>query len=259
MKVNVKRLFTCLAVGALVLMIAGPGATPAGADDSAFSWGGVYVGAHFGYGWGNADTSVTPLPNAVLFSDMLPQTRRPDPAGVLGGVQVGYNWHKGIFVIGAETDFSGSGMTGSEMVSPITTNNGTPYPGTGYIEVHQDTDWLGTLRLRLGVTPVSRLLIYGTGGMAYGHVHYSANSNFMPFGTIQYPASFTKTKVGWTAGGGVEIALGKRWSIKTEYLYYDLGSESVVANPVPPNPPFHVEYTWETAAHTVNIGINFRF
>lgn len=30
--------------------------------------------------------------------------------------------------------------------------------------------------------------------------------------------------VGWTAGGGVEWKFDRRWSIKAEYLYVDLGS-----------------------------------
>jgi outer membrane immunogenic protein len=76
---------------------------------------------------------------------------------------------------------------------------------------------------------------------------------------FQYPASFSKTKTGWTAGGGVEVGISKRWSWKAEYLYYDLGRESFTANPVPANPPFQVAYRWETRAHTFTTGINFRF
>ncbi len=116
----------------------------------------------------------------------------------------------------------------------------------------------------MGITPTPRLLIYGTGGLAYGHVNYSANSDFRPgvptqILFFQYPVSLSKTKTGWTVGGGAEVGINKHWSWKAEYLYYDLRKESLTANPVPANPPFQVAYTWETKAHTFNAGINFRF
>lgn len=34
------------------------------------------------------------------------------------------------------------------------------------------------------------------------------------------------TKVGWTAGGGIEGQLMGNWTAKGEYLYVDLGSQS---------------------------------
>jgi outer membrane immunogenic protein len=36
--------------------------------------------------------------------------------------------------------------------------------------------------------------------------------------------SISNTKVGWTAGGGAEWMFLPNWSVKVEYLYYDLGS-----------------------------------
>ena len=32
------------------------------------------------------------------------------------------------------------------------------------------------------------------------------------------------TKIGWTVGGGTELALGGNWTAKFEYLFVDLGS-----------------------------------
>ena len=48
-------------------------------------------------------------------------------------------------------------------------------------------------------------------------------------GPAIYPAvfstgSFSGTRVGWTAGGGLEWLFAPNWSVKAEYLYYDLGS-----------------------------------
>lgn len=224
------------------------------------SWQGLYAGVHFGYGLGNGDTTINPLPTAAIFINLAPQNQNPNPQGILGGVQVGYNYQMGKFVIGAETTFSLTDMRGTKTVSPITQNNGTPFPGAGNnISTHESTDYFGTVRLRAGAAPVPKLLLYATGGLAYGQVQYEANTDFRPVGTEQYPASFSKFKVGWTAGAGVEYALIRNMSIKAEYLYYNLGDESVTANPVPPLPPFGIEYTWKTQAHIFNIGLSYKF
>jgi outer membrane immunogenic protein len=231
---------------------------------TSYTWKGGYIGGHVGWGRGRANTTFTPLPNATQFIDMTPTTLRPDPSGFNGGAQGGYNWQTGRFVMGGEADISWSKMSGTATVTPIIKNNGTPFPGAGFLTAHQDTTWFGTVRGRMGITPTPRVLVYGTGGLAYGHVNYSANSDFRPgvptpILFFQYPASLSKTKAGWTAGGGVEVGISKHWSWKAEYLYYDLRKESLTANPVPVNPPFQVAYAWETRAHTFNAGINFRF
>jgi outer membrane immunogenic protein len=236
---------------------------PAPPPATSYDWTGGYIGGHLGWGKGRADTSITPLPTATSFIDLRPTTLRPEPSGFNAGLQGGYNWQTGHFVVGAEADLSSSRMSGTARVTPIIMNNGSAFPGAGFLIARQDTDWFGTLRPRAGMA-FGRVLVYGTGGLAFGRVDYSANVDFRP-GTptpilfFRYPASFTKTKTGWTAGGGVEVAINRHWSWKAEYLYYDLRKESSTANPVPANPPFQVAYTWETKAHTFNAGINFRF
>ena len=244
-------------------LVAGTGSVKPSPSPSAgsYDWEGVYIGGHVGWGRGRADTTFTPLPTATLFVDMAPTGLRPEPSGINGGVQAGYNWQTGHFVFGAEADFSWSRMSATSTVTPIIRNNGTPFPGTSFLTAHQDTKWFGTVRPRAGAA-FDRVFLYGTGGLAYGHVNHAANSDFRPVGPpgpFRYPASLSKTKTGWTVGGGAEVAISKHWSWKAEYLYYDLRKESATANPVPANPPFQVAYTWETRAHTFNTGVNFRF
>jgi len=224
-----------------------------------YNWTGFYVGGNVGYAWGNADTFFNPLPSAALFVNLLPQTLSPDPKGVFGGVQAGYNWQSGRFVIGVEADIQATDINGDARVSPIIQNNGTPFPGAGFLSTHQRINWFGTARVRAGVTAVDRLLLYVTGGVAYGDVDYAAQTDFRPVGTAAYPAAFSKTKVGWTAGAGGEWAFAPNWSAKLEYLYMDLGNESVVANPIIVLPPFQVGYTWKTQEHTVRVGLNYKW
>ena len=81
--------------------------TPLPAPTNSYHWTGGYVGGHAGWGRGRANTSFTPLPNAVQFIDLTPTTLRPNPSGFNGGAQAGYNWQSGRFVVGAEADVAG--------------------------------------------------------------------------------------------------------------------------------------------------------
>lgn len=235
-------------------------------SSSGFTWTGVYVGVTFGHASANADTFVNPLPTAAQFFNLLPQTLSQDPSGLLGGGQIAYNWQRGHFVVGPEADISAAGIDGTKTVSPIIQNNGVPLPGVGNnITIHQRTDALSTVRARVGFTLGSRVLAYGTGGLAIGHVGYTANTDFRPAGTEQYIAAFSKTKTGWTGGGGLEFAVGKGFTMRAEYLHYNLGSQSFTANPSipfppPPFPQFQVAYTWNDAtANVVRFGFGFKF
>ena len=247
-------------VSLAALLVLGNAGRVQAASSLSYNWTGLYLGLHVGNGWGNGDMGVTPLPSAATFVNLKPSIEHPTVIGPVGGGQVGFNWQRGRLVLGAETDFSGCAMGGDDTVHPIVQNNGTPFPGpANHLTTHQDTKWIGTLRPRVGVTVTPNVLLYGTGGLAYGHVRYSANTDFRTAGTEQYPAAFSKTKKGWTVGAGVECAIASRWTVKTEYLYYNLGHESVLANPVPPLPPFQVGYDWKTTASLVTIGLNFKF
>ena len=240
---------------ACVLIFSQPALAEEGAQS--FDWTGPYAGVHLGCGWGDEATKVDPLPHNFVSPDQAPSTLHLGPAGIVGGVQAGYNYQMGRFVAGIEADFSGSAISGSKSASPVLFTDGSTVRGA--VSANQETNWFGTLRPRLGYTVIPTLLLYGTGGLSYGNVSYSANTNFAPPGTEAYPASFSKTQAGWTAGGGVEYAFSKRWTVKAEYLYMNLGSESVIANPTIPNPPFQEGYSWKTTANIINFGMNYKF
>ena len=228
---------------------------------SSFTWTGFYVGVNIGHGSVNGTASDNPLPTAAIFVNLLPQTFNLDPSGPLGGGQLGYNWQHGHFVVGVEADIDAAGLDGKVVQSPIIQNNSTPFPGTGNnITLHQRTDALSTIRPRFGFA-FGHFLIYGTGGLAIAHVGYSANTDFHPVGTEQYPANFSKTQKGWVAGGGAEFAIGGGFSLKGEYMRYDVDSQkSVIANPVPPLPPFQIAYSWHTDNSSFyRGGVNYRF
>jgi outer membrane immunogenic protein len=69
----------------------------------------------------------------------------------------------------------------------------------------------------------------------------------------------SNTSVGWTSGGGVEWRFAPQWSVKVEYLYVDLGSQSnTITFTCGPN----ISPLTSTVHDTFNIvrgGINFHF
>jgi len=192
-----------------------------------FSWTGFYIGANVGYSWGRATQTATVAGVAI------PGFDRFDVNGVIGGGQLGYNWQTGNWVWGLETDIQGSGEKNTTTAVGVT-------------ETTRLT-WFGTTRLRAGFA-ADRWFLYGTAGAAYGEM------------TVDFtvpPVTFTSsnTKVGWTAGVGLEHAIWDRWSWKVEYLHLDLGTFNnaftVVGVPVVVNSRFRDE--------VLRLGANYRF
>ena len=266
----------CSCAALALTVVAGPEPLPSGKEmkqvapappECDFTWTGFYLGANFGYGWGNADTDFEPFStNPVLpFTAAEPTTLSPDPSGFIGGGQIGFNWQAGKwFVLGIETDFQGTDIQGSETDSPIIQLSGPANRTDSFLEARERMQWFGTTRARIGFVPWCRMLIYATGGVAYGNVDYSATTNFGNSNPeVTYPVDFTQTNVGWTVGGGLEYAIGHHWTVKAEYLYYDLGNESrtqhQLFNGVPSIFPFNVHYNFDTTGNIFRGGFNFKF
>jgi outer membrane immunogenic protein len=221
----------------------------------AYDWTGFYVGAHAGWGWGSGDTSQTYLPSPQLVG-LPPISYNSDPNGFLAGGQIGFNRQTGIWVLGVEGDISYTGIAGRASVAPLTSLlfPGVPIPGTSNTS-SSDINWFATLRARLGITPAAGWLVYVTGGLAVADIDYSV---FTDLGSTQYAGSASKTKVGWTVGGGFEWGLGSNWSVKAEYLYYDLGDTTVIGDYVP-GFIAHTVTTFENTGHIARLGINYHF
>jgi outer membrane immunogenic protein len=220
-----------------------PVKAPAAPVAAPYSWTGFYVGANVGGGWGHRNIDYSPNDSAsVIFigngNAVLGDSFKS--SGVVGGLQLGYNHQfNRSWLVGLETDFDWTGMKGS---------GSTPYFGSlENSSAEERIKWFGTVRARLGYLPTDNLLAYVTGGFAYGKVEHSAAYNTanggsisintgvfglvcgVPFGTTTtcYTGSSNHIATGWTLGGGLEYAIWQRWTIKAEYLYVSLGSNSV--------------------------------
>ena len=263
----------CACAALALTAVAGPEPMPSGKEmkqvapappECDYTWTGFYFGGNAGYGWGSADTDFHPLPDAATFFDLAPQSLSPDPNGFIGGGQVGFNWQWNKWlVLGVEADFQGSDIEGHDTRFGFPDITGSPNFAApdSFIFAHERMQWFGTARGRIGFAPLCRLLLYATGGLAYGNVDYSANTNFD--NGFTYPVRFSETNVGWTVGGGLEYAISHHWSVKAEYLYYDLGDQGRTQNQlidgVPQGPPFFVHYNFETTGNIVRGGLNFKF
>ena len=96
-----------------------------------------------------------------------------------------------------------------------------PTKPASYTQNTATLNYLGTLRGRLGYLVTPTVQLYGTGGMAYGGVtstlavltRRAAGTNI-----TNLTATFNDSRIGWTAGGGVEWMFMPNWSAKAEYL-----------------------------------------
>jgi outer membrane immunogenic protein len=246
-----------------------PVKAPSPAPAPVSSWTGFYVGANVGYSWGNANTDIVGNATTVVFPTFFAGFPNSNVAvagshtarlnGAIGGGQVGYNYQfSPRWVLGFEADIQASGERGSNtFVDPFSTTVCTggiiviSFPcgptgtlnGTAATTYEAKIDWIGTVRGRVGGFITDQVLLYGTGGLAYGRLEVSGvtgvsgsiNSTAVPLLTSVTPAanafSDSRMKVGFAVGGGIEgkISCATGWTWKLEYLYVDLGSLDTVS------------------------------
>lgn len=218
-----------------------------------FSWEGVYVGVNGGYGWsGNSKLFFEDEAFPGGIPAYVSTYGHYTSDGGFGGGQLGYNFQRGRLVFGVEADFQGAGILGktSPQLSP------DPSVNTATAAISSELDWFGTVRGRLGYT-VSNVLIYATGGFAYGSVKDSLTVGPDAVGFTASAAS-TSTLTGYVAGGGFEYAINPSWSLKGEYQYINLGRTELYANTNPSAPAgadATVEYNH--TYQTVRLGLNY--
>jgi outer membrane immunogenic protein len=250
-----------------------------------YDWTGFYIGVNAGYTWSNSNSVDTVTTNvssigglngniggAVAANGTGSVHLRND--GFIGGGQIGYNRQFNNFVAGIEADIQGVARRSSQNTI---TNTGVPgvlipVTSSATITSSRSLDYLGTVRGRIGILPKPSLLAYVTGGLAYGGVNTSTTiverlgfvDTPAPFGTS---GSLSTTRVGWTAGAGLEWMFAPNWSAKAEYLFYDLGT---VTNTLPQIQQFGLNGTLlETVSNSrssthfdgsiVRVGINYKF
>ena len=236
-----------------------------------FTWSGAYVGVNLGSGWRQPVDFVTTMPSCTDFTTCLivdPDTglasalgtgRSTRASGLTGGFQAGYNYQFGAAVAGVELDWEYFKRTSSlgpnaGLMSDI--NLGLPLLVSNEVA----STWLATIRGRLGFA-WDRLLLYGTGGVAFTDVRYTQTVSASAFITGATVVNVvTETKSGVTVGGGAEYALWNNLTLRAEYLYAQftgVSGTSVLqfqnfSNPVAGS-------TGNLHDHIVRVGLNYKF
>lgn len=166
-----------------------------------YGWGGGYFGVNVGHSHGR----VTGTPG--------------NPAGVGGGIQGGYNWQFGQFVVGGETDLQVSGARDT------------------FASWQFSNPWFGSVRARAGFA-MNNILFYATAGLAYAGVD-------LEFGGV----TESRRHLGFTTGAGMEVGLARNWSARAEYLFNDLTDRAYVLT----------DGSNGFEANTLRVGVNYRF
>jgi outer membrane immunogenic protein len=219
-----------------------------------FTWTGLYVGGQIGYAWGQDPVTWAGVSND---DDVAGGSFGNTPNGVIGGVHVGYNLqYNPWLVLGIEGNVDGTSLSHSISVAVNDVFGDTP----GVLSATTQGDVQGAIRGRVGVS-FDRLLIYGTGGVAFTGVNTTLVDTTGFFtGIPGTSASFSNTRVGWTAGGGIEYAVTDNWWVRAEYRYSNFGTTT----DFPfigqlPFPDSFVRVQHHLTENQVQVGFSYRF
>lgn len=221
-------------VGAADMALKAPVSVPV------YDWTGFYLGGSLGDRLSGADWTTTclepgfaacptALPNRLGFQNSTPLNSN----AMRYGGYAGYNWQYQNMLAGVEADAAWvdssafvQGIPGAE--DP--TVAGSPGLDTARIR----TTWDASVRGRLGWIVTGNVLLYGTAGASWIHAEASATcANAFPvgscnganplFGTTE---TISTNRVGWTAGGGMEVMVTPNWLARAEYRYANYGTFS---------------------------------
>jgi outer membrane immunogenic protein len=154
------------------------------------TWSGFYIGGNLGAAFDPNDLSIKDLSEEQDLS-----LRFSNDTELIGGVQAGYNWQMGSWLVGVEGDF----------------------------DFAENINYLASVRGRVGWA-LGSWLLYGTGGVAF----IDTDNDFVVVSADDGPFNFSngKTETGYVVGGGVDYKIAPRLSLGVEGLFYGFGSDS---------------------------------
>ncbi len=182
-----------------------------------FTWTGFYVGAQAGYEFGRSNAFAFATANGAGLA-----ANAASKDGVIGGGHVGYLFStQSLPVVGSffgqngAFGFGTGGVFGIE--GDVDGSSGRANYALGGFSENSRDQIQGSIRGRLGIA-FDRALFYATGGAAFGSLQNTYVNGFN--GAFD---SFSRTRVGYTVGGGIEYAFTNNMSVRVEYRYTDYG------------------------------------
>ena len=214
------------------------------------TWTGCYIGANVGGAWGRISLEG---PFGGEFD------RSTNNASFVGGGQIGCDYQfAGGWVIGFRNMFDGTTNSRDRafnVVGPVGLVTAT---GTSEIKMR----WFDALTGRIGYSWQPNSLLYFQGGAVWARVQADLALTTTVAGVTTFTeGSISKTKTGWTIGGGWEYKFSPQWSVFIEGNYYDFGSrERTIFTPVGTVcGGVGCAFSAKATAATALVGVNYRF
>jgi outer membrane immunogenic protein len=244
-----------------------------------WNWTGFYLGGHFGMGLSRNELSSNRCDSGK--SDFCAEFINPfnslglgshNGLGVLGGLQIGYNWQfaNSPIVVGLEGTYSWADLKADHQVGQVFAD--VSHLFSGQERFFSKISGIATIVGRLGIAsgPQDRTLWYVKGGGAWAKTKLASAGTWTStdgsdsrefFATL---LSGNRSRWGWTVGTGVEWGLFDNWSAKIEYDYLQFNSNDVVTNgtlteDVGNSFAIRRNIDLKEQIHMVTVGLNYRF
>lgn len=209
------------------------------------NWKGFYIGLNAGGTF--VDSDATDIDDYNLGGERWSY----DVSGFVAGFQAGYNFQWKWLVFGVEGDLGYLGLDGS---------GAQPSSPDGDTIGFTNDGLYATFRGRIGASLAQdKVLIYATGGgiAVNNEVGVFDHRTAFPAGDGFGDGSSDDVRFGWTVGGGVAYAFNCHWSVKMEYLYYNLERERFTFFDVTHSND--LAFDTKVDGHLVRAGLDYRF
>lgn len=196
------------------------------------NWTGFYVGGSVGGRWADTNWTTTAIGDPPGPADPTTTPASFNSSAFRFGGYIGYNWQIApLWVVGLEADAAWARNNKTLAGIPGTFGSGgqgVDFGATAFDSSNVKLGWDGSVRGRVGFLVTPTWLLYATGGVAWQQADINASCNGSLFNSSWCIAvrneTLSKTKAGWTIGGGVETLLWNNWLLRAEYRYADYGN-----------------------------------
>ena len=242
---------------------AGDGSPTPGTPYDASDWSGAYTGAFGGLGISSGRAALRDYSGAIIPTDVayghFPRDIDRSTVGGLFGLEVGYNLQSGSFVHGIELDIGYAGVSPHHDYSRIDNVPGSPFPGVSTNTSYStDFGFLTTLRARGGYA-FGDTLVFGTVGLAAGHVHNRFTLSMPQIGYTSPEWSGSGMRAGYAAGIGIEHRVTRNVSLKFETLYVNLANRTIRGTDPAAFPGEAISYRFSNDLFVSRFGVNVKF
>lgn len=248
--------------GATLTLIASAGAAlaaepapPPAFAPPAFSWAGLHIGVNAGAGFPEPSGARVKAAGGFAPDAYDPFAPNRDRAGVAFGAQIGYDWQKGPWVYGLESELSYLDLRRGD--DGLLAGAGIRGASTRALASDENGEYFATVRGRLGYA-FGRTLVYGAMGVAAGGWRGASFLTAAPGGAVGpfYAPVSHSSRMKFVVGAGLEQALFDRWSARLEYTYVNQQLQTRLFDDHA-SAAFAVRQRSE--AHVLRLGLNYRF